>query len=74
MTKEEYLKLASQKFEELKKLEDSENLYDYEKNFDEIWRDLGKQVLNKSLGEGGKDRRKKKDKDDIWNSSSKEIK
>lgn len=69
MTKEEYLKLAAQKFEELKKLEDSENLYDYEKSFDEIWRNLGKQVLNKSLGEGGKDRRKKKGKDNIWDSS-----
>jgi len=69
MTKEEYLQLAAQKYEELKKLEDSENLYDYEKNFDKIWRDLGQKVLNKNLGEGGKDRRKKKDKDDIWSSS-----
>lgn len=50
MTKEEFLALASQKWEELsEKQEKMESFYDYEKNFDELWTDLGRQVLEGSL-------------------------
>lgn len=60
MTKEEYLKLAEQKWEALEKLKTKDNFYDYEKEFDRIWVDLGKEVLQESLGKTAKDRRKKK--------------
>ena len=50
MTKSEYLKLAEQKWEALESLKTKENLYDYEKAFDKIWVDLGKSVLESSLG------------------------
>lgn len=60
MTKEEYIALASSKYDELKSLQGKDNFYDYEKEFDEIWRDLGRSVLEKNLGEVGEDRRKKK--------------
>ena len=60
MTKSEYLKLAEQKWEELEGLKKRENFYDYEKEFDRIWINLGKSVLEQSIGEKIKDRRKKK--------------
>lgn len=60
MTEEEYLKLAKSKYASLKELGGLDNFYDYEKTFDKIWRDLGKEVLEKNLSELGKDRRKKK--------------
>ncbi len=60
MTEEEYLKIAKEKYKSLKALGDLDNFYDYEKNFDKIWRELGKEVLEKNLGELVNDRRKKK--------------
>ena len=60
MTKEEYLKLAEKKWEDLHRLRKETNLYDYEKEFDRIWVELGKEVLEKSISKPGKDRRKKK--------------
>lgn len=65
MTKEEFLELASKKYESLSKLGEQKTFYDYEKEFDRIWRELGGEVLQKSLGEVPKDRRKKKDKDKL---------
>lgn len=50
MTKEEFLVLASQKWEELSENQEKmESFYDYEKNFDALWTDLGRQVLEGSL-------------------------
>ena len=63
MTKEEYLSLALKKYEELEKLDQLDDFYDYEKQFDQIWKDLGKEFMQKSLEGSSKDRRKKKDKD-----------
>lgn len=60
MTKEEYLKLAEKKWEELHGLRKETNFYDYEKEFDRIWVELGKEVLERSISKPGKDRRKKK--------------
>ena len=65
MTKEEFLKLASKKYEALSKLNEQKTFYDYEKEFDRIWRELGGEVLQKTIGEVPKDRRKKKDKDQL---------
>lgn len=61
MTKEEYLAAAAARYEELQALGKLDNFYDYEKEFVRIWQDLGREVLEKNLGEQPKDRRKKKD-------------
>jgi len=60
MTKEEYLKLAEEKWDALHGLRKENNFYDYEKKFDQLWVELGKEVLEKSISNPSKDRRKKK--------------
>lgn len=60
MTEEEYISLARQKYQELQALKNEKSFYAYEKTFDELWTDLGRQVLEKSLSDVPSDRRKKK--------------
>jgi len=63
MTREEFLTLADSRYEELEKLGEFDNFYDYEKTFDAIWQDLGRLYLEHSLQEKmstSTDRRKKK--------------
>lgn len=59
MTKEEFLTIASEKYEALEKLNEQTSFYDYEKSFDELWIDLGRQVLESNIGKVPKDHRKK---------------
>lgn len=62
MTKEEYLALAAEHYEELESLKKEENFYDYQKAFDEIWTHLGRLYMEAQMNENSKteDRRKKK--------------
>jgi len=61
MTKEEFLELASEKWEEIEKhKESSTSFYDYEKGFDELWVEFGRKSLEGTLGNLTSDRRKKK--------------
>ncbi|MCY7352023.1 MAG: hypothetical protein LH606_15395 [Cytophagaceae bacterium] len=60
MTEDEYMALARQKYQDLQQLKTQPAFYDYEKTFDAIWQDLGRQVLEKSLSDVPADRRKKK--------------
>jgi hypothetical protein len=60
MSKEEYMALAEAKYQALQELKSKATFYDYEKSFVDIWQDLGRQVLEKSLSDLPKDRRKKK--------------
>jgi len=60
MTEEEYIALAREKYQALQNLKNEKNFYDYEKTFDEIWTDFGRQVLEKNISEVPSDRRKKK--------------
>jgi len=60
MTKEEYLKLAEKKWEDLQRLKEKTNFYDYEKGFDKLWIELGKEVLEHSISLPVENRRKKK--------------
>jgi uncharacterized protein (DUF2164 family) len=63
MTKEEYLSLAMSRYEELEKLVELDNFYDYEKSLDAIWQDLGRAYFEQSLQGSlpkSNDRRKKK--------------
>ncbi|WP_428663079.1 hypothetical protein [Runella sp.] len=66
MTEDEYMALAQQKYQELHQLKTPPTFYDYEKSFDQIWTDLGRQVLEKSLSKVPADHRKKKDDDKVW--------
>ena len=59
MSKEEYLALAAAQYEALQKLKEQKDFYSYEAEFDKIWTDLGRQVLESNLGKPGKDHRKK---------------
>ena len=60
MSESEYLELARQKYQELQELKSQPTFYDYEKSFVDIWQELGRQVLEKSLSDLPKDGRKKK--------------
>ena len=63
MTKGEYLEAASARYDELQKLNQLNNFYDYEVEFVKIWNTLGREVLEKNLGTLSKDKRKKKPHD-----------
>jgi len=60
MTKEEFLALAEKRYDALQDLNGLDNFYDYEQKYLEIWRELGREVLESNLGKVPKDRRKKK--------------
>lgn len=60
MTKEEYLSLAEAKYAKLEQLKKEKNFYQYEKRFDEIWTELGRQVMQSNISDIPNDRRKKK--------------
>ena len=65
MSKKDFLALAEQKYYDLQQLKEKLTLYDYEKSFDEIWQELGRQVLEKNLSNVPDDRRKKKDENSL---------
>jgi hypothetical protein len=60
MTREEYHQLADKKYDRLQELGKIDNFYDYEKEFEQIWKDLGRAVLESNLSKLPADRRKKK--------------
>lgn len=60
MTREEYLAIASKRYDELHALNKIDNFYDYELEFSGIMNGLCKEVLEKILSELPADRRKKK--------------
>lgn len=59
MSEQEYLELARQEYQQIRKLQEKKNFYEYEKAFDQVWTKLGKAVLEKSISEVPADRRKK---------------
>ncbi len=60
MTKEEYLAIAARRYDELQALNKIDNFYDYESEFVNIMKDMGKEVLEKNLSDLPADKRKKK--------------
>ena len=60
MTKEEYLAIAAKRYEKLQALNKIDNFYDYESEFVNIMKDLGKEVLEKNISDLPADKRKKK--------------
>lgn len=60
MTESQFLEKAKARYEELQSLNKLDSFFDYEKEFDRIWRDLGREVLESNIGDVPADRRKKK--------------
>jgi hypothetical protein len=60
MTEATFIALAQKRYAALQELNKIDNFYDYEKEFEKIWRDLGRSVLEANLSDVPADRRKKK--------------
>ena len=60
MTEAEFMALAQKRYQSLQTLNKIDNFYDYEKEFDSIWRELGREVLESNVSDLPADRRKKK--------------
>jgi hypothetical protein len=58
MTREEFLALAEARYDALRELNKLNSFYDYGKQFVDLWREFGRQVLD--LGSVPTNRRKKK--------------
>jgi hypothetical protein len=65
MTKEQLLAMVSARYDQLKALNKIDNFYDYEKEFEDIWKELGQSVFEKNLSEPSADRRKK-NSNPVW--------
>jgi len=59
VSKEEYLAQAAARYEALQKLKDQKDFYSHEAEFDKIWTDLGREVLESTIGKVPTDKRKK---------------
>ena len=60
MTEAKFIALAQERYASLQLLNNIDNFYDYEKEFEKIWQDLGREVLESNLSVVPADRRKKK--------------
>jgi len=61
MTEAEFIEKAKEAYQELEKLKEEKSFYEYEKKFDKIWVNFGKETLEKEISEVPEDRRKKKE-------------
>jgi hypothetical protein len=59
MTKEQLLAMVSERYDQLQALNQINDFYDYEKEFEDIWKESGQSVLEKNISESSADRRKK---------------
>jgi hypothetical protein len=50
MTKEDFLAIAAQQYEKLRNLNQIDDFYTYEKEFERIWTEFGRQSLEKNIG------------------------
>ena len=60
MTEANFIALAKERYAELEALNKIDNFYDYEKEFELLWRNLGREVLEANISKVPADRRKKK--------------
>jgi hypothetical protein len=51
MTKEEFVALSLENYEKLQQLNQIDDFYTYEKTFEHIWTEFGRQSLQKSIGD-----------------------
>ena len=59
MTQEEFVTLSIEKYQKLQELNQINDFYEYEKTFDTIWTDFGRQSLEKNMGELPQNHQKK---------------
>ena len=59
MTKDELLAISGEKYEKLQELNQIDDFYKYEKAFDTIWLEFGRQSLEKNVGEVPQNHQKK---------------
>lgn len=59
MTESAFITMAQKRYAELQALKKINSFYDYEKEFDKIWQELGREVLEANISEVPADRRKK---------------
>ena len=59
LSKAEFLKLAEARYDELSSLSSSPDFFSYEQNFEEIWLNFGREVLEESISKLPDDRKKK---------------
>ena len=59
MTESSFIAMAQKRYTQLQSLNKIDSFYDYEKEFDKIWKDLGREVLEASISKLPVDRRKK---------------
>ena len=60
LKKDALLKAATERFEEFRDLHRHDNFYDFEKEFEKIWLEPGREVLQQSLGDVPEERQKKR--------------
>lgn len=60
MTGEGFIEAAGKRYDGIHALNDGRDFYDYEKDFINIWEDLGREVFEKNINTASSDRRKKK--------------
>ena len=51
MTQAEFIALAAARYQQIQALNKLDSFYDYEKDFDQLWTGLGRDVLEKNLGD-----------------------
>ena len=67
MEKEEFLALAASRYDALRELNKGKvDFYDLEVEFAKLWRELGREVLEKSIGPVPVDKRKKNNENVFW--------
>ena len=65
MTEAQFLELARQRYQEIRALNELDSFYEHEKQFDELWVELGREIMEQNLGEVPQSVKKKRDQDPI---------
>lgn len=73
MTKEQLLAMVSEHYDKLQALNKINNFYDYEKEFEDIWKELGQSVFEKNLSKFSADTTKAIRTEWIINDTSKLV-
>lgn len=60
MKREQLMEAIEPYIDSLLKLENENSFYDFEKKFGEIWQSVGREAMQKIIGDKGKDHRTKK--------------
>jgi len=60
LTEDQLVALTRQRYHQLQDLQKTNSFYEHEKQFEHIWMDLGREVLQQTISQPPEDRRKKK--------------